>query len=263
MLSKLIKYEFKAMGRFMLPLYGLLIFAGAYAGVTANVTSGDSGVFHLLQKLAITGMIIVAFAMLAATVIMIVLVLQRFYRNLLGTEGYLMHTLPVTTQQNILSKSISSILWIALGVVAGLIAGVVYVSITGDMKAVVDMAKEGLDAFFNMTNMDKSYMVRNLALFIVIVFAEIYERLMKVYAAMSVGQLWGSHKIIGAVLSYFGFSFVELLISLIFSDSPFANAFAKGINLNGMLMVLAVLVLQSVIYNLIAWFMLDRKLNLT
>ena len=48
----------------------------------------------------------------AAFVMCIIVTIQRFYKNLLGSEGYLMFTLPVSTTANILSKAITAFIWI-------------------------------------------------------------------------------------------------------------------------------------------------------
>ena len=54
--------------------------------------------------------LLVLFGMLVATcVLTLVLVLQRFYRGLLGSEGYLAFTLPVSRRQLIASKLIASL----------------------------------------------------------------------------------------------------------------------------------------------------------
>lgn len=51
------------------------------------------------------------------------LVVQHFQRNLFGNEGYLMFTLPVSTNQLLLSKLITTILWfnLMLGAAFGLV----------------------------------------------------------------------------------------------------------------------------------------------
>ena len=52
--------------------------------------------------------------MMAAFVVTAVILIQRFYKNLLGSEGYLMFTLPVTVTQHLLSKTIIAVVMIAL-----------------------------------------------------------------------------------------------------------------------------------------------------
>ena len=45
-------------------------------------------------------------------IVTVVMILQRFYKNLLKGEGYLMHTLPVPTWMLVASKTISSLIWV-------------------------------------------------------------------------------------------------------------------------------------------------------
>lgn len=50
-------------------------------------------------------------SLIAAVVTTVVLMILRFYRNLMTDEGYLMFTLPVSTTELIFSKLIVSIVW--------------------------------------------------------------------------------------------------------------------------------------------------------
>lgn len=45
-------------------------------------------------------------------VVTAVILIQRFYKNLLGSEGYLMFTLPVTVSQHLFSKTIIAVVMI-------------------------------------------------------------------------------------------------------------------------------------------------------
>ena len=60
--------------------------------------------------------------MMAAFVVTAVILIQRFYKNLLGSEGYLMFTLPVTVSQHLLSKTIIAVVMIALSGLSALIS---------------------------------------------------------------------------------------------------------------------------------------------
>ena len=62
----------------------------------------------------------------AIAVLCFVSTVQRFYKNLLGREGYLMHTLPVTETQLILSKLLTSMVWVLCSGLVGIVC------ITGD-----------------------------------------------------------------------------------------------------------------------------------
>ncbi len=50
------------------------------------------------------------------------MMIQRFNKNLLSDEGYLMHTLPVKPWKHIASKLLASMLWMIGSVVVALIS---------------------------------------------------------------------------------------------------------------------------------------------
>ena len=58
----------------------------------------------------------------AIGVVCIVTIIQRFTKNLLGREGYLMHTLPVHPEQLVASKLISSMVWVICSGVVGILS---------------------------------------------------------------------------------------------------------------------------------------------
>lgn len=99
MTGKLLKYELKATARVMLPLYLVMLLATLVMAV--NLDSGKVNNF-ILNTIINAAFFIAVFVCFVVGTLMI---LQRFYKNLLGSEGYLMFTLPVTTMQNILGKA--------------------------------------------------------------------------------------------------------------------------------------------------------------
>ena len=121
MLKKLMKYEVRATGRMLLPLYGALI---AFAIINkifflgtaplSNITSEFLGGIPAAISIFAYGCI-----MAAVFIVTLFIIIQRFYKNLLGDEGYLMNTLPVATWKNISSKLIVALLW---SIVSGFIA---------------------------------------------------------------------------------------------------------------------------------------------
>ena len=121
MFGKLLKHEFKATGRTLLPLYGgfvALVLAasgmlwlawrfgevhvnGSTAIVQGNTIFGIlSGVFTLVAVFAMLA--IVRSARLSE-----VLIIMRFYR-LLGDDGYFWFSLPVTPAQHMMVKLIAA-----------------------------------------------------------------------------------------------------------------------------------------------------------
>ena len=107
---KLLKYEWKACARTCLPLYGVLILMSLISRMLYVIPKNASLDFMLP---AIGSMLYMG-VMMAAFVVTAVILIQRFYKNLLGSEGYLMFTLPVTVTQHLLSKTIIAVVMIGL-----------------------------------------------------------------------------------------------------------------------------------------------------
>ena len=107
---KLLKYEWKACARICLPLYGVLILMSFVTHLLYSIPQNSTFGFMLP---AISSMLYMG-VMMAAFVVTAVILIQRFYKNLLGSEGYLMFTLPVTVSQHLFSKTIIAVVMIGL-----------------------------------------------------------------------------------------------------------------------------------------------------
>jgi len=110
MLGKLIKHEFKATTRLLLPIYLVLI---ALAMICKLVHSLDifKGILSLIPG---TIKIVYIISIFASLLITVVLTVMRFYKNLVSDEGYLMFTLPVKASGLISSKLLVSVCWLLI-----------------------------------------------------------------------------------------------------------------------------------------------------
>lgn len=132
MLGKLIKQEFRATGRIMLPVFGALVLLSALANLSIRMLN-----FGLDKSPALTFLFIFLIAAFGVAVFVTMfmtlwLMITRFYRNLLKDEGYLMHTLPVSVHGLVWSKLIVSLCWfLAAGLVIFLIGGITVLLQTG------------------------------------------------------------------------------------------------------------------------------------
>ena len=123
MLRKLMKHEFRATARLMLPLYlaALVLALLSRLGDLATQHIAVSG-FNILDLLY--GIITVGFAvaLIAVPVVAFILMILRFRSNLLADEGYVMFTLPVSTHQLVWSKLLVSLVWFVGAVVVDALA---------------------------------------------------------------------------------------------------------------------------------------------
>lgn len=131
MLGKLLKYEMKASARTLIPLYiGTLVAAVVCAFIIASLVTDDGVLFSVMYGK--TPRIFSAFVFLlffglcvAIMVLTAMIVIQRFNKNLIGDEGYLMFTLPVTHVQLLSSKLIAGLLWVLIGAIIMCLSGVI------------------------------------------------------------------------------------------------------------------------------------------
>lgn len=271
MLRKLMKYECKATGRIMLPLY-LILFAAALAlSVNIRLSTDVSSTNHMILSTIL--ILLFVLSILLVAVVSSVLILLRFYKNLLGDEGYLMFSLPVSTLQNILSKGLTALIWIITSVLTGGICGLVMISIVGDFSEFGTDLKNVWTIY--QTYYGRSRAVLFLVLLVITMIFSILEAILKIYASISVGHQWSSHKLVGSILAYMGFSAIEMILSflmnktglsriIMMSEAPVNSAVSSQLpaELPFLLPILLIALFGLIVYGLITWLLLDKKLNL-
>ena len=102
MFGKLLKYEWKATGHSLLPLYLVVLAASAVNSLMIHLGSSgpspqmvrlmDSGLGEVIQLI---GFMLYFGVIMALTVLTVVVIGQRFYKGVVGDEGYLVLTAPV------------------------------------------------------------------------------------------------------------------------------------------------------------------------
>ena len=133
MLGKLIKYEFKATGRTFLPLYGAILLV---ALIQRFLGRSNKGVFEELNTLGNFTNLALGGLLIALVVITLIVTIQRFQKNLLSDEGYLMFTLPVKIRSLIIAKMLVAVTWVILSGIVGVITFIVLFA-TGEFFAEV------------------------------------------------------------------------------------------------------------------------------
>lgn len=184
---KLLKYEWKACARTCLPLYGVLILMSLISRILYVIPKNASLDFMLP---AISSMLYMG-VMMAAFVVTAVILIQRFYKNLLGSEGYLMFTLPVTVSQHLFSKTIIAVVMIGLSGLSAFLS----IGIFADMSfgtLFVDMIKGVARS---------GGLLFGLELFALAVLG-IAGMALFVYMCMALGHLAGKHRLLMSVVWY-------------------------------------------------------------
>jgi len=265
MLGKLMKHEFRAVGRIMLPLYGAWLVMSVLLGFTIN----------LIEEQRIVGVIIAliyAAVTIAVIVLSIILIIQRFYKNLLGSEGYLMFTLPVSTAKHVWNKVISAAVWIVAGILMGIISVAVIMSCTGGIGTVKDAIGRVLHEITSEIGAGNTTLVFIELVVIALLIAG--ETALKIYASISAGHQWSNHRVLGAIIAFLAFGIIETIlgniIAVIGNSTDIMNRyyeatenmspFAQG-QLVLLLFTLLVAALTAVYY-LVTYKLLQKRLNL-
>ena len=223
MLSKLLKHEFRATGRTMLPVYAAVVVLAVLANFSIRVI--DRSVHTLLTIFC--GLIIAAFiiGIIAAGIITLVMMIKRFYTNYLKDEGYLMHTLPVSVHELVWSKMIVSVVWFAATfVVIWLVILLTALIQTGTSLAQFFAGFPSwaeIKAFMEQAGIRSGDLwVIGLEMLLAVVVAGLYTCL-HFYAAMSLGHMFAKDKILLSIVFFVGISFVLSLATTGYGSARF------------------------------------------
>ncbi len=276
MLRKLLKHEFRASGRIMLPMYLIVLLSAAGVNLSIRLASSDSGSIPALL-LSAFALLLFAAALIGICIMVVVLMVQRFYKNLLCDEGYLMLTLPVSVHQHIFSKLIVSTVWFAATALVVLL-GILLASF--DFPAVAALAKV-LRFLARQLEYLKLLQVSDLTLLtaegVILALLSGAVTCLHFYAAMAIGHSFSGKKILLSVVFYFALQMAMQTLLSLCALGPIVLLLTKlteGIHfdLNGRAwmdyvhaiagLTALITVIQGTVYYLLTAFMLKRRLNL-
>ena len=210
MLKQLLKYEFKATKRLYFGLYLALALLSVVLGVTFRQ---EHALAHStsFQNLEVILMIVYVSVILAIAVLCFVNTIQRFYQNLLGREGYLMHTLPVNENQLILSKLLTSMVWVLCSGLVGIVCITVMVSI-----GVIDQETFGMVDWNSWKQLWQMLYEEIGPEFWVVTFwtilinlARLADLILCVYAACMIAHPFRKYGMVSGILAFIGLNVVE------------------------------------------------------
>ena len=271
MLGKLMKYELKACGRTFLPLYGAILLMSVIAGLSMNM-----GIFQIsgLATIVLFGLFV------ALGVLTIMITIQRFRRNLLDDEGYLMFTLPVTSKELIFSKYSVALIYTILSSIVSVLSFIIIVLIQS-----IDSISFS-DLWYDLSrSLSELSPVQDILIYTVILAFILYTIfILTLYLSVSMGQLpiFNKHRNIVAFISFFVINIVVgklyELVSMLFRGSLedyFVNiSISESSDLNVLLSEFVNMIFIIFIYNIVIHvifavilffgitYILDKKLNL-
>lgn len=262
MLRKLMKHEFRATGRVMGPLYVVLLATAVGANVSARLMDRSSST--LLNVAGAFVVIAFVVALIGVSIMSIILMVNRFRTNLMGDEGYVMFTLPVSVHQLIWSKILVSTVWfVATGAVVMLSFFVVGYEV-GMVRLIVDWFARFMAELTAYYALNGAAIMAEAAVLVVVGCAALC---LQFYAALATGHSFASHKMLLSVefffAYYFGMQFLATmaLVGLAQFSLPFSLSGMAAVHFAMGLSVIGVAIYGAVFYVITA-VMLQRRLNL-
>lgn len=268
MLGKLLKYELKGTAHYFLPLFAaMLVFSvlNRLLGSVFNTTNWVIGILIFIEVVLITAIVVMT----------LVITIQRFYKNLLGNEGYLMFTLPVSTHHNILAKLLAGTLWNIATVLMVAVSIMVMNWQAGSLGEIFGSAWQSF-SFFSITEMGVNPVLM-LCEWTVVGLIAVAANILFLYLAMAIGQLFNEHKFLASVGAY-----LVLLVGQVIALTILVNILdslpsvwfrglanwleslppAAAVQF-GMLFLTLCSVIVGAVYYFFTYRLLNRKLNLT
>ena len=215
MTGKLMKYEIKSSMKLMAVIWAALIAASLLFSLSLHVLTDIAverpgggisfaiGIFEFITRLMYFAVFV---ALIVAT---LVIVIMRFYKGLLGDEGYLMHTLPVKPWQLITSKGIIAALIVMISVLVAFLSILVLAGVSG-LETIPEMFG-ALGAIWEEEPRMVLVIVEAIILLVLSVLKSVYQ----IYAALAIGQLANKHRILLSLGAYIGISMIMSILFLL------------------------------------------------
>ena len=262
MLGKLIKYEWKSMGRLLFPLFGISIFMSILSGIGLKYWDSLNTVSFMGTLIVLIGVLfaVIIFATIAGP---FVVSIYRFKKNLFDSEGYLMNTLPVNSEQNIVAKLIVSIIYEILAFITAAISGMIFSGVMSYIDA-GSIIHSLINEVLPYVTPDMYITGFEFAVLMMVGFAAFNST---VYASIAIGHSAAEHKVLKSILAYVGIYTVTQLASgtLLFPIvTNLENVGMDPLRFMNLMFMLAILI--EVVYNFICLVITDyfmkKKLNL-
>ena len=245
MLGKLFKHEWKRtskMGSLMLvgilvmTLLGVLGFSlpFSYAIQNEEFGRGDETGFVIMIMIAVATMIVYMMTLMGVVYGMLIYMGVHMYKTTYSDEGYLTHTLPVTSHQIILSKVLNAGIWYVLVSICMMLSIVVLIfSMLFFMEGADGFARE-MNVMWNdladLYAVSTGFQVARGILTVLLMFLVTpFSTMMILFGSLSIGQLASKYRAVMGILAYFGVCMVNSVISYIIQMvTMFGNSFGAA-----------------------------------
>jgi len=268
MLGKLIKHEFKATARRMVPMLLILLGMTFIARFVLPVLGASD--YKLVSFFYYIGLILYVLCFIAVGIVALLMLIERFRTHVLGNEGYSTMTMPVTAHQILWSKIIVFFVWFVV------IGTAVTVSILFVEKVDSYQIRETIQQIVEyVTETENVALIHYILYFlesVALTFVTFTGTLLGIFASLMIGQQSAKAKMFVAVLVFIGFnvlfSFAGVFGTLAAEEIPVSfwdrltTIVVAGKLHPGILALIVISAIPAVIYYFITAAGMKKHLNL-
>ena len=276
MLGRLIKHEWKStcrMGCLLLGATALITFFGWLAFRTPmwnGASSGRRG-FGWLDVFGLLTLVMYVILLVVVNYGILIYMGVNFYRTMYTGEGYLSHTLPVTSHELLVSKILVSSCWMLLLMLAMylslLLMGASMVTAflpSGYTLNALWRELDWEDIIYSVGyELDMNVLGWLFSVFLISLVTP-FASMCILFGAISIGQLFSRHRALLAVLCYIGILVAQSIVGAIFQSmaavgivSGYGNYLSVRTNLRFFINLATAIILYFV-----SWHINEKKLNL-
>ena len=278
MLGKLFKHEWKCtwkVGGMMLLGLVLVSFFGWFsfqAPMWQSLAEGGSR-FSWVDIFSILTLIMYVMMLTGINYGLMIYLGVHFYQTMYTDQGYLVHTLPVTKHQILFSKILISGLWIFLVMLTVYLSvGILGVSmisriLPGGYSLSSIWREIGMDlgTFIDLLGEELNFdIIRWLVIVLLMSLVSPFVTVTILFGAISIGQLFGKHRVLMAILCYIGIMVaVNIVTGIIrsFATVSGLQSFGNYVNTTMDSTFIINLLLAVGLY-FVSWHVTNNRLNM-
>ena len=218
MLGKLLKYDFRSMWKQFAFIWPAALALALVNRFTITLPEDSSALGGMIAGIA--GLVYMAI-LIAMSVIAVIFVIQRFYKGLLGDEGYLMNTLPVKTWQLIVSKLLCASVATIVSVFVAVLSILLIAPIDG--MGYIDIFRKTAQVFAELIARYHANVPLLIVEFVVLCLVGLFASYLQLYLAMAIGHLFGRNRIAMSIIAYVGINAVLSVVTTVLGITFFSQ----------------------------------------
>ncbi|MBQ9166669.1 MAG: hypothetical protein IJX71_07100 [Oscillospiraceae bacterium] len=272
MLRKLLKCEFKSTARTFGVVYLIMVVLCGLTGILDTV----SQVITVDSSISVTLLALTMLFLFAAVIITTVLNLNRFEKGVFKDEGYLLNTLPVRPWQIITSKLLPAVVWTIVTILMMELSLVLMVvcSREADLADLFALIQDFLELISTVSPGGLLSYLIGFAQTCLMLLLLLITFILQVYASISLGHLFGSHRTAWAVGIWFVLNWAQsTLFDLVMPTAhgitgslsyvyTFGEVVVSTDLANSTLLQMLFYLVWAVIFWAVTQWVLSKKLNL-